>query len=278
MARTTDQIYSALTARYVSEMNAIGVAVDPATWSQTNLQRLLFFVVAFVFKTIEELFDQHKNEIDATIAAMKPHSLQWYAETGKKFRYGQNLLPESDKYDDTGLTTAQIAAMKIIAYIAVVEQQRGLRIKVAKLVNGELAPLSNQELAAFVAYMERVKDAGVKLSITTSNADALKLSLRVKYNALVMNGSGQRIDGTSQTPVQDAVRNFLKNLPFNGVFSVSKLVDAIQAVDGITDVKIDLVQTQYGALPFTSVDIDYTPDSGYLRILDADLLTQFLAA
>jgi hypothetical protein len=278
MARTTDQIYQVLTTRYVAEMNAIGVAVDPSTWSQVNLQRLLFFVVAFVFKTIEELFDQHKAEIDATIAAMKPHSLQWYAEKAKAFRYGQNLIADSDKYDDTGLTAIQIAAMKIIAYAAVVEQERGLRIKVAKLVNGELAALSAGELAAFVAYMQKIKDAGVKLNITSGNADALRLSLRIKYNALVLNGNGERIDGTSQKPVQDAIKNFLKNLPFNGVFSVAKLVDAIQAVDGVSDVKIDLVQTQYGALPFTSVDIDYTPDSGYLRILDADLTTQFLAA
>jgi len=278
MARTTEQIYTALTARYVAEMNAIGIAVDPATWSQTNLTRLLFFVVAFVFKTIEELFDQHKAEIDATIAAMKPHSLRWYAEKAKAFRYGQNLITDSDQYDDTGLTPAQIAAMKIVAYAAVVEQERGLRIKVAKLVNGDLAPLSAGELAAFVTYMEEIKDAGVKLNITSTVADALKLTLRVKYNALVLNANGERIDGTSMKPVQDAIKNFLLNLPFNGVFSVQMLVDAVQKVDGVTDVKIDLVQSRFGALPFTSVDIDLTPDSGYLRIADGDLLTQFLAA
>lgn len=278
MARTTDQIYNALTTRYVAEMNAIGIVVDPSTWSQTNLQRLLFFCVAFVCKTLEEAFDQHKAEIDYTISLMKPHSLRWYAEKAKAFRYGQSLVAEADYYSDAGLTPGQIEAMKIIAYAAVVEVARGLRIKVAKLVNGELAPLTPQELDAFKAYMAIVKDAGVKLDITSTVADALKLSLRIKYNPLVLDGNGQRIDGTAATPVPDAIREFLKNLPFNGVFSTAKLVDAIQKVDGVNDPKVDLVQTQYGALPFTSVDIDYTPDSGYLRITIGDLTIQFIPA
>jgi hypothetical protein len=143
-------------------------------------------------------------------------------------------------------------------------------------MGADLAALETAELNAFKDYLAKVKDAGVKLNITSTAADKLKLSYRIKYNALVLNASGGRIDGTVATPVKDAIKQHLKNLPFNGIFSVTSLVDAIQNVEGVQDVKIDVVQTKYGALPFSSVDIDYIPDSGYLRIDDVDLTENIL--
>ena len=67
-----------------------------------------------------------------------------------------------------------------------------------------------------------------------------------------------------------------KALDFNGLFSVQKLVDKIQAVDGVDDLHIDQIQTKYGALPFMAVDIDFVPDSGYLVIDPADLIITYI--
>lgn len=284
MARTINEIFTDKMNRVAADAT-LGPLLTST--SQVAVFRLLLYISAVCDWTLENLHDLFKTEVNETIAAMKPHSLRWYAEKSKAFQYGHNLVQDADYYDNTGLTPSQIDASKIVAYAAVVEQQQlpgvRLRIKVAKIVGSDLGPLSAPELSAFQAYMQRVKDAGVKFGansegITSTAADALKLSLRIKYNPLVLDGNGQRIDGTVTTPVPDAIRNFLKNLPFNGVFSTAKLVDAVQAVDGVDDVKVDLVQTKYGALPFTSVDIDYIPDSGYLRIDNADLTIQFIPA
>lgn len=277
MARTTEQIYGELTQRYVAEMAAIGVEVVPADWSQVNLQRLLFYVVAICFKTIEELFDTHQADVNETIAQLKPHSTRWYALKGKAFQYGYNLQPESDVYNNTNLTAAQIAQSKIVKHSAVVEQligpsRYGLRIKVAKMQGTDLAPLSEiDELPAFKQYMERIKDAGVGLLITTGPADRLKLSLRIYYNPLVLNNQGQRLDGTANTPVQGAVNAFLLNLPFNGRFNLTELVDALQVVDGVDDPRLLSAQAQYAALPYTDITDEYIPDAGYLRLVDINL-------
>jgi len=125
--------------------------------------------------------------------------------------------------------------------------------------------------------MTQIKDAGVKLLITSGPADNLRLVLRIEYNPLVINSTGARIDGVTMTPVKDAIKLHLQNLPFNGVFSVQKLVDAIQAVEGVNDISVDQVQTKYGLLNYTSVDISVIPDAGYLRIADEDLLETYIA-
>lgn len=277
MAKSINDWYSIIETQYVTEMANVGVAVDTSTWSNTNHQRIFLYVMAAVVYIPGMLQDIFKVDIDNTIAAMKPHSLQWYAGMARNFQYGDNLVDETDYYDNTGLTEAQIAAKKIVSYAAVVEQERGVRIKVAKTVGDDLGALVMDELSAFSEYMKDIKDAGVKLQITSGPADSLKLTLRIKYNPLVINSNGARIDGVTMTPVKGAIKTHLKNLPFNGVFSVQKLVDVIQAVEGVNDLNVDSVQTKYGALLFTAVDISVIPDAGYLRIADEDLGITYIA-
>lgn len=244
--------------------------------SKVAIWKMLFYAVAFGIYAIEVLFDSFRSELDEKVRKMKPHSSRWYAEKAKLFQYGLPLIPESDQYDNSGLTEDQIASMLIVAHAAVVEQDRGIRIKVAKNDGADLAPLAAGELASFTEYMEEVKDAGIKLRITSNVADDLKCALRVFYDPLVLDASGMRIDGTSLQPVQDALKAFLKNLPFNGLFVPQMAVDALQKVEGVVIVKDDQWQARYGVLPFSSIDVEYIPDAGYLRINDNDLTIQFL--
>ncbi|MBS0647400.1 MAG: nucleotidyltransferase [Verrucomicrobia bacterium] len=246
--------------------------------SKTAIWRLFLYIVAAAIWTLEKLHDTFKSDVDETISRLKPHSLRWYAEKAKNFQNGYNLVPEADYYDNTGIDPDLIEASKIIAYAAVVEQTRGVRIKVAKNLGTDLGPTAQTELFSFTAYMKEIKDAGVKVRITTGPADDLKMSLRVIYNPLVLNAAGERIDGTSATPVPDAIREHLKNLPFNGVFSIQKLVDAIQAVEGVSDLNVDSITSRYGALPYTAINVSLVPDAGYLRITDENLTITYLPA
>ena len=259
------------------------VAIDPVlstlltSTSSVAVFRLFLYIVSFCAWTIENLHDFFKIEVAETIAAMKPHSLRWYAEKAKLYQAGHDLVNEADYYDNTGIADDVVAASKIVSYAAVVEKERGVRIKVAKTVGSDLDALTFGELFSFTDYMKKIKDAGVKLQITSGPADNLYLVLRIQYNPLVLNSTGARIDGTVTTPIKDAIKAHLKTLPFNGVFSVQKLVDTIQAVEGVSDLNVDQVQTKYGLLPYTTVNISVIPDAGYLRILDADLIITYTA-
>jgi hypothetical protein len=281
MARTIIEIKNDLLAKVAAD--AVLAPLLTST-SATALYKLWCYVFAVCAWSLETLFDIFKTEVDYTIAQDKTHRPQWYVNKAKDFQYGYNLVAEQDYYDNTGIADDVIAASKIVAYAAFVEEP-AVRMKVAKLVGTNLAKLTTPERTAFCAYIKRIKDAGVKLHDTTASAaatitstdpDKLRLVVRVKFNPLVLNGTGARIDGAAATPVKDAVKNYLQNIDFNGLFSVQKLVDAIQAVDGVDDLKVDGIQTKYGALPFTSVDIDFVPDSGYLIIEDVDFVPTYL--
>lgn len=237
-----------------------------ATW------RLLALVVATAIWTLETLFDIHVADVNETISKLKPHSLRWYAEKATAFQFGYNLVDDADYYDNTGLDETTIEASKVVAYAAVVEQDRGLRIKVAR-DTGDLAALTAPQLDAFEEYMKRIKDAGVRLNITSTAADELRLTLEIYYNPLVLNSAGGRLDGTVSEPVQDAVKEYLKNLPFNGVFVLQNLIDVLQLVDGVKIAHLTGAQARYGLLPYQSFAVKYLPDAGYLRSTNPGDLT-----
>jgi hypothetical protein len=279
MARTIQQIITEIKAAYVTQRASAGLPVDdPANWSIYSYKALWCGIVALAIWTRDKLDDLLRKEIDEKIAALKPHTERWYVSAVKKFRYGQDLIEESDQYDDTDLSPEDIAASMIVAQAAVAEQTRGIRIKVAKLAGGELAPLLEPEMEALLEYVRQVKDAGVKIILTTGPADSLKMKLYIKYNPLVLNALGQRIDGTDNEPVQNAVKTYLKNLPFNGRFELDKLVNELQAVEGADAAYVVEATARYGVLPYAGfANYLYIPDAGYLRLYDpADLIIEFV--
>jgi hypothetical protein len=276
MARTITDIQADITNTLVTEMAAINITINPATWSKANLLRLLTYIVAVCQWTIEQLQDAHKAEVNELIAAKKPHSLRWYAEKAKAFQFGYNLVPEQDYYDNTGVPEDVIENAKVVKFAAVVRQKRAngrvyLRIKAAGTDGTDLAPLDTDQLEALREYFNRIADAGVDIEVDSGVADRLQLKMSIYYNPLILNANGNRLDGTQETPVPNAIRAYLQNLPFNGLFVLTQLVDALQAVEGVEIPHLIACQTSYAEFPPTSVDVEYIPDSGYLRIDKDDL-------
>ena len=240
-------------------------------FSRVSLESILFYIVAYTVWVLMSLFDTHRTEVTTIINNMKPHSARWYRTVSLAFQYGFNLLPDSDQFDNTGKTEEQIEASKIVQYAAVIEQDKQLLIKAAKIENNDLSALSPSELSAFAEYINRVRDAGVKVNVLSEDAEQLQLNLTVFYNPLVLNRLGERIDETSNTPVPDAIRNYLNTIEFDGTVVLAHLVDALQAVDGVEIPHIVSAASRYGIIDWIAFDIMRRPHSGYMRISDNDL-------
>lgn len=262
MARTIAQIQASIITAIQGDATLAGLS----STSSVAVWRLLAYVVAVCQWTIENLFDTHVAEVNTLIAAQKPHTLQWYAGKAKAFQYGCALPDGSDVYDNSALSPDQVAASQVIAYAAATESQGGVRVKVAKLSGGALTALSTAELDAFTTYMKQVRDAGVRLLATSSAADRFLFSGNIYYDPLVLDGSGRRLDGTADTPVQDAITAFLAALPFNGRFTLNYFTDALQAIPGVDIVQPLLCQAAYASTMPVSITVEYQPDSGYLGI------------
>ena len=260
MARTITQIQQSI----IDAKNADVALGGLTSTSNVAIWLLWSYIVAVCQWALENLFDQHKSEVAGIIATQKPHSLQWYITMAKAFQYGVTLPPDTDVYS---VVPPASSSVLIIANAAAVELTNLVRIKVAKLSGGILAALNTSELIAFTAYMQRIKDAGVRLQCTSGTPDNLQIQLAVFYDPLVLDNTGARLDGNASTPVIDAINAFLDDLPFNGLFVLNSFTSAVQAVEGVRIADVINAQANYGVTPYVTIGYEYTPDAGYM-ILD----------
>lgn len=282
MARTQAELTTLFNQAYIDERAEVGLpADDPALWSRVSRKRLMRDIYCFLSVTIETIFDLFRTDVDSKLRELKPHSPRWYANKALAYQHGIPLLPDDDLFDNTGYSDTQINASKVVKYSAVVEQENEfgrvfLRIKLAGETGDDLSPLPAPQLAGATEYMQRIKDAGVKLVIDSLPADSIKMTWAVYYDPLILDASGNRLDGTENTAVKNAIVAYLKNLPFNGVYVAQYHIDAVQAVEGVVIAEVTEVATKYGARPFTSVNVKMTPDAGYLRFADDDLVITYI--
>lgn len=267
MARTITQIQTEIIAEKerTSGLDAL------SSTSKTTIWRLWTHVVAVAIWTLETLFDFHKKEVDQLLLTKKPHNLLWYKKKAEDFQFGKALKADGDQYDNTGLDPIEVGKSRIVKHVAAVEIKGLVRVKAAKEVNGELQKLSRKdpdELGALNRYMQQIKDAGVKLIVDSLDPDRLKLSMIIYYDAMVLDAQGGRLDGASIKPVNDTIKTYLRNLPFNGEFVLATLTDRLQETPGVIIPQITHVAATYGNLEDRDIPVRYVPDAGYLRIYD----------
>lgn len=275
MARTIDTINNDLKQAFMqdttlAEKYGFTAGANFAdTFSRFSIESIILYIVAASIWTLEKLFDTHTAEVTDYIATMKPHSLRWYVEKAKAFMYGVPLIDGSDQYDTTNLTDEQIAEKKIVTFAACTEANATLYLKVAK---AGPAPLTTDEKAAFVAYLHEIKDAGVRIDVISENGDYLKLQMVIYYDPLLINANGES-KGTGNKVVEDAIKNYIENIPFNGEFRKNELEDAIQAVEGVVMVELGVVEHSEtgGDGTFEEVIPYCKPTSGYFKFDHADL-------
>ncbi|MCK4500599.1 hypothetical protein KAU11_08875, partial [Candidatus Babeliales bacterium] len=196
----------------------------------------------------------------------KNHTARWYRSKGKLFQFGF-VLEESDTYDNTGIDESLVLSSKIVDQISVQEVAGRLKIKTAKRdANNDLIALEAAELTAFTQYMELIKDAGTRLDIFSRDADDLKITLDVYFDPLVLNSNGNRLDGSGDEPVIDAIKEFLYNLEFNGELVLMKLGNALEAVEGVEIFDIEDAFTKFAAYGYVPMGEMYIADSGYMAL------------
>lgn len=274
MARSVDTIYADLIAKKESDSN---LDVLNST-SKTAIWRLWLYIVAYATNVLESLFDKHYTEVTSIITELKPHTMRWYRQKALAFQYGFDLISDTDIFDNRTATEAQIEASKIIKYAAITEATTESRL-VLKIATedsaGKLAPITSGQESAFVPYIEEIKDAGVAITVINYLPDILKLNLRIYYDPLVLTSTGVSIR-TGKKPVEDALNEFMKELPFNGELVLNSLIDKLQKTEGVkiphlvqaASKWIDTALDDYGN--FENISVKKIPVSGYFEIENFD--------
>lgn len=243
--------------------------------SKTSIWRMMLYIMAFAVEQIAQLFTLHRSEIDTKISTQKTHRLPWIQSLYLNFQYGFELIKEKDLFDNTGATDEEIEASKIIKYCAVNESSTGREviIKIATEKDNVLSPLETDKIEAIYEYTKRVKGTGIPYRIINYLPDRLKLNIRIIRDPLVINANGMDIT-SGKYPVQEALQEFMKELPFNGELRIQDLANKLEAVTGVNLVSVDLAQScwinaadnDYG--DWTTIDVRRIPESGYYKIED----------
>lgn len=283
MARSKTEIKAEMTAVFMANETlatsygfSIGASFE-SEFSLLSLENILFEIVAFAFFLHELIFDQHSAEVDQKLLNQKSGRATWYRTMALRFQYGFDLLPDSDLFDNSNATDDQVEASKIIKYSAVEESDSESRLilKIAGETNNELAPIQAQQREAFDAYLNEIRFAGVKITVINYEPDRLYLSLRIYRDPLVLDDNGQSIL-TGEKPVEIAINEFMKELPFNGELIIQSLVDKLQQVPGVRIAHVLNVETSwidpaiddYGAPE--QVDVKRIAVSGYYKVVNFD--------
>lgn len=270
----------------ISEKNKQDVLNDLDSTSNVSIYGLWAFCVATTTWMLYSFFSLFKTELESKIREQKIYSLLWFRNAALNFRYGQAIV--NGKYSDQGLTAEQIENSKVIKRAAVDELELNNRIslfiKIAtEDANGNLMAVPNEVLQAVKLYYgdteHGIKPAGTRVVISTGSADDLKITIDFYYNPLVLDDSGTRIDGSNNTPVQDVVRNYLKNLKFNGEFTITTLQDLLQNIDGCSNREAYIRECSanfQNPINFQPVEASYVANAGYMTITDDNLKINFI--
>ena len=245
-------------------------------FSKVSIENILFNVVAFAMWLLEKIWDQFRNETNTEIEKNRIHSKQWYRQKALDFLFGFAVADGTDAFDTTGATDEEIQAAKVVKQAACIKMISSagygiLRVKVAgEDANGNLKRLPTDQFDALKYYFMRYAvDAGTQLKCTTGDADDLLLNIDVYYDPLVLNTQGERLDGTAQTPVKDAIVAFLKSIEFNGSLYVSDLVLKIREVEGVSKCKCVEARSKYGSYSYNTTGIQNVGLIDEIRIADA---------
>lgn len=282
MARTIEQIQAKIIEAKEADSRLDGLT----TSSKTSIWGLFTYIIAYIIWTLEMIFDTHKSEVTNMLTELKPHTARWYRNKALAFQYGFDLLQDSDQFDNSGAANEDIAASKIIKYAAVVEAETESRliIKVAtENAEKELAPIIDvdpeNQYKALSEYIAEIKDAGVKVTLINYKPDILRLNLRIYYDPLVLDSEGTRIapgEGVATKPVETALKEFMKELDFNGELVLASLIDKLQTTPGVLIPHLDLAESKWidpatdGYGDFSTIDVKKIPVSGYFKLQFSD--------
>lgn len=281
MARTIKEISNGMKAEFVRDTNlrtAFGIATDvsemtddqlvtvyDSNLSAVNVVTLLIYIVAACAAAIENMLDWHIADVNEMVDGERYGQTGWYAKVAKKFQYQQGTDFQLD--ETTGEYGTVNDTYKIIKHASCENNGFGVKLKVAKDGSNGLEALSEDEQTAFAAYINRLKPAGIPISVISGNADSLKLDVVVYYDPTIFDANG------AKNKVKDVINGYLQDIDFNGEFVTMKMVDRLQGVSGLDIIEVQSVEAHYGNYDYAQIEHNarYVPYSGYMNIDEDEL-------
>ena len=280
MARSISEIKRTMTDAFMQD-EAIREAYDLSQdktrfadcFSAVSLENLLFYIVAACHYVLESIFEKFTQDVEQKISRAVVASIPWYFDKAKAFQYGDALVLNPRTF---GYEYAKIDTLKqLVKYVAVRDRGASIEMLVSAEQDGKPTPLSDEVLTAFKHYINAIKIAGVVINVRTRKADELSIAVKVVVDPLKINRTGVDI-ASSEKVVEHAIENYLADIVYGGTFNKTKLVDAIQRVDGVVDVVLGVCKYKAGDEFKEIAGNNYTAVGGSFVVVGLDKTIEYV--
>ena len=242
-------------------------------FSAVSLENLLFYIVAACHYVLESIFEKFTQDVEQKISRAVVASIPWYFDKAKAFQYGDALVlnPRTFGYEYAKVDTSK----QLVKYVAVRDRGASIEMLVSAEQDGKPTPLQDDFLTAFKHYINAIKIAGVVINVRTRKADELSIAVKVVVDPLKINRQGIDI-ASSEKVVEHAIENYLADIVYGGTFNKTKLVDAIQRVDGVVDVALGVCKYKAGDEFKEIVGNNYTAVGGSFIAVGLDKTIEYV--
>ena len=280
MARSISEIKRTMTDAFMQDeaiRDAYGISPDKTRFadrfSAVSLENLLFYIVAACHYVLESIFEKFTQDVEQKISRAVVASIPWYFDKAKAFQYGDALVlnPRTFGYEYAKVDTSK----QLVKYVAVRDRGASIEMLVSTEQNGKPTPLSDEILTAFKHYINAIKIAGVVINVRTRKADELSIAVKVVVDPLKINRQGVDI-ASSEKVVEHAIENYLADIVYGGTFNKTKLVDAIQRVDGVVDVVLGTCKYKAGDDFKEIAGNNYTAVGGSFVVVGIDKTIEYV--
>lgn len=253
MARTIEVIKQQMLDEKVIQTSLAGLN----SVSNTAIYNLWLYIQAVIIYYFEVLQDAFKAEVQTIIDGNQYGTKQWWYNQAKAYQHGDLLIFISNVFKYPLIDTSK----QIVKYCSITDLSGKVQVKVAKQTGSEPVVLSSDELNGMVDYVNDIKPAGTQVTVLSLAADLVKIRLNVYYNA---NAGLTNV----QANVEAAIVTFMANIQFDGILYINKLIDAIQAVPGIVNEQVEVLEAAVKGSgdPYVSFTSKYPAKSGYFKI------------
>ena len=171
-------------------------------FSAVSIESLLFYALAYGLMILEKITGDSITKLEEHFGRLRPHTLSWYAEKTKAFQLDYTLSPDTDVYSEINEDA------QVVKYCSLTEKNGVLSAKIAGQKDGKPFRLPEETVKKVSEYIRRIKDAGVRVMLSSGDADKFSVKLLIHFDPLK--------DLTTRD-IERAISIYLESMPFDGI-------------------------------------------------------------
>lgn len=271
MSRTIKDIYN----EAVKERNKRLELAEFSNDSKLSIMNGITWAFAAVIYSFETLLDVFTLDISTAINSRVNGTPLFYVNALLQYQKGDELTVREDGlafgYSEIDETKRIISQVSYSESSSDVNLDNKLILKVAQGEKGHLSPVAGDDLVLITSYLNKIKFAGTRIEVTSSEGDVLIPKLSVYYDGAIRETEIYDL-------IEEKLNDYMMTIDFDSSIYVSKIIEAIKNAEHVTDVYIDETANPEQGVFIASYDTDgklMSPkkigrmthtNSGYLKV------------